>query len=281
MGKLLISLCFLISSCASANISRIYDTKNSDYIPFDKFIDDLPTKGHIVIGEFHNDKLIQNAQAKIIKEKVTKNSLQGNFSLMWEFLNYTDQEKINSEYIKISNGTHKASDFIKEMFGENNQSYSSIIDIISIQKGELYGINLPRRLKQKVIKSGIQSIDPKFIPADLYIGGENYLKRFKDAMGSHVPEDMIDKYFLAQCLTDSVMAEQIHLNYSNPLNFVIAGSFHTDFYDGTVSRLKNNYSQVKTLKIINTNTLSTQEINEILQGSEDYGVYADYVVLTK
>jgi uncharacterized iron-regulated protein len=277
---LLITL-LVTSISAFSKISGVYKTSDSEYISYDRFLTDLPTNGHVVMGEFHNDPLIQNAQAQIISEKVQLESLVGKFSVMWEFLNYTDQESINEHYENLKTKKITPEDFIASTAGKQNLSYAPIFSVAAINGGDIAGINLPRSLKQAVVKGGIQAIPSHYIPVDHYTGGEDYLARFKEAMGAHVPAEKVPGYFLAQCLTDSVMAEQIHLNYKNPLNFVVAGSFHTDFFDGTVVRLMNTYNNVVTLKIINKNSLSQEDMSEIISGHAKYGIFADYIIITE
>lgn len=281
MIKATLVLALLISSTSAVSkITDVYKTSSAEYITFDKFISIIPATGHIVMGEFHNDPLIQNAQSEIIEKKVLFEKLPGDFSVMWEFLNYTEQEKIQTEFRNLETNLISAKEFIIATAGKQNLTYAPIFSATANLGGKIAGINLPRSLKQAVVKGGIEAISPEYVPTNHYAGGEAYLSRFVAAMGGHVPEEKIQRYFLAQCLTDSVMAHQINLNHTSPLNFVIAGSFHTDFYDGTVVRLKNIYNNVVTLKIINKNNLSQEGLNEIISGDPTYGVFADYIIVT-
>ena len=282
MKKLiLLTLLTTLSFTASAKILKIYDTQHQTEVEFNSLVANLPKQGHFILGEYHNSPSVQMAQKQIIEAIVKESKSESDFTVMWEFLNYTDQVDISTKFEKLQNNEINASEFINQTAGNQNQSYTPIIQATKDLKGNLFGINLPRALKQKVIKEGIDSINPNYIPATHYVGGDKYLARFKEAMGGHAPEEMIKKYFLAQCLTDSVMAEQIHLNHSTPLNFVIAGSFHTDFYDGTVVRLKENYNDVITFKIFSSEHHDENQTQEIFQGHTTYGNYADFIILTE
>jgi len=229
-------MALFISVNTYADISSIYSTKENASISYRDFLHQLPSKGHIVLGEFHNTNSIQSAQAQIIKDKsVLENNIE-NTRIMWEFLNHTDQEKINNHFKKLQAGLINSKQFVTLVAGNRNLSYSPIMEVASFLGHSPIALNLPRKLKKKVIDGGINSIDPKYVPAHHYVGGENYFRRFSQAMGGHVPADKLERYFLAQCLTDSVMSDQANKHHHG-LSFIIAGSFHTDFYDGTVARL--------------------------------------------
>ncbi|ATH09341.1 hypothetical protein BIY24_15750 [Halobacteriovorax marinus] len=275
MKKLLICLLFSISSYA--NIVSIYNTKNNSFLSYTQFINDLNESGYIVLGEFHNFENIQKAQAKIIKDKTRLAASEDSVQIMWEFLNHTEQKSINSEFSRYMNGAITTTEFITNTAGKQNLSYSPIMEVAKDFARAPIALNLPRSLKKKVMDEGINSIDPSLVPAHHYVGGDQYRERFKRAMGGHMPDESFEKYFLAQCLTDSVMSDIANKNEMN-LNFIVAGSFHTDFFDGTVSRLKEiNPSTVTTLKITTNELFDTEFIN----GSQDFGAYADYIIITE
>jgi uncharacterized iron-regulated protein len=260
-----------------AQITSIYSTKTKSYIEYGDFINELPNDGHIVLGEFHNFNSIQNAQAQIIKDKILESGNLENAQIMWEFLNHTEQESINETYSQFLSRNMSATDFTTLIAGKQNTSYAPIMELTKLTKRAPIALNLPRALKKKVMNEGIGSIDPSLVPDHHYVGGEDYLNRFRAAMGGHAPEDMIQKYFLAQCLTDSVMSNEAHENHLG-LSFLIAGSFHTDFFDATVSRLRDISSEkITTLKITNKELFDPSFIEE----DENYGYYADYIVVTE
>ena len=272
-----IVLCLLFSLSSFANIVSIYKTETKSFISYSDFINELNDNGYIVLGEFHNFENIQKAQAKIIKDKTVNAQSEESVQIMWEFINHTDQEAINSKFDSFTNGDLNSVNFVSEIAGEQNVSYAPIMDVAKEFNIAPVALNLPRELKKKVMDGGIAAIDPKFIPSHHYVGGEQYRERFSRAMGGHMPSEHFEKYFLAQCLTDSVMSDVASKNELN-LNFIVAGSFHTDFFDGTVSRLKEiNSSTVTTLKITNNDLFD----NEFITGSEDFGSYADYIVITE
>ncbi len=274
MGLLFLAL----NSNLVAKIHSVYDVQNKIIIPVTDFYSHLSREQYVVMGEFHNDSAIQSAEGEII-ENVSK-KVPGTFkvSLMWEFLDFTDQEKIADNFLAFKENQIDSKELITNTAGDQNLEYIFMMEAIKNAGGELFGLNLPRNLKQIVIKNGLESIDKKLVPDSHYLGGKNYYNRFSEAMGGHLPSSKLDAYFLAQSLTDSVMAHHIYLNQRD-LNFIVAGSFHTDFFDGTVEKLKNaNAKNIALLKLVNVKNLTIEEKSLYMNGDNIYGAFANYIV---
>jgi uncharacterized iron-regulated protein len=282
MKKILFIALVLLCANSHSKITEIYKTSTDEVINIQQLVQSMPSTGYFILGEFHNTIEIQDAQAQIIESKVIFENAQSNFGVFWEFLNYTDSAKTQINWNLFKANKIDVQEFVSNTTGAQNLSYTPIFEKTKSLSGDVRGINLPRSIKQKIIKEGIQSIDPKYIPQAHYVGGPEYKARFEEAMGGHAPQDVIEKYFLVQCLTDSVMAEQTSINSHNNINFVIAGSFHTDFYDATVIRLRKlvNYDII-TFKFVTKNTLSAEELKKFKLGDNKYGVFADYIIITE
>lgn len=282
-NSLLIYLLIFLSHSVYAKITEVFDIGNKAELSLDSLIKTLPAQGHIILGEFHNTPSIQQAQAELINSKVGFESLSSDFAIHWEFLNHTESMAIKEISSNLNSRSIDPTAALLALTTASNLDYLPLFKVLQDKQGEIFGINLPRAIKQKVIKEGIESIDPKLIPGHHYVGNHDYNERFITAMGNHAPTDVIKKYFLAQCLTDSVMADQIYKREnSSSLNFTIAGSFHTDFYDGTVVRLMSLTNMpVVTLKIINKNSHTPEEITKFKSTNSKYGPVADYLILTE
>jgi uncharacterized iron-regulated protein len=280
MMKILL-LTLLFSQTLNAEITQIFDTKSQSTLSSKDFLSKLQSAGFVVLGEFHNNPTIQEAEAQIILEVTSSRQNKPATSVMWEFLNYTDQNQTAAEFEKFNQGLITSQEFLTNTAGKQNLEYAPVIEAAKKTNSMLLGLNLPRDLKQKVIAGGIGAIDPSYIPASHYVGGDQYLERFKVAMGEHIPSSKLPNYFLAQCLTDSVMAEEASKNEKD-LNFIVAGSFHTDYFDATVARLKKltNLSVV-TLKIVDTKSATPEEIKDYTAGDMTYGAFADYIIFSK
>jgi uncharacterized iron-regulated protein len=205
---------------------------------------------------------------------------QKHFQIFWEFLNYSDQEKIDSSFQSFVDNLSTAEDFVATNAGKQNIGYSPIFEVGKNLGAKVFGLNIPREIKQLVIRDGVEGVDAKWIPPNHYVGGEGYRNRFEAVMKEHVPAEKIARYFLAQCLTDSAMAYQASIQHRE-LSYLVAGSFHTDFYDGTVERIRKLLVPVVTFKLISTSLMSDEEIQKVLIGDPKYGDYADFIILTR
>lgn len=279
MKSILLAICLVINFNLSAKIINVFNTKTKAYETFQIFKMKAKDSKFIVLGEFHNDPSIQNAEGQIIEE-VGQLSSTKSAAVMWEFLNFTEQDLIKDLFSKYKSNIVTAEEVITNTAGAQNLEYTAVIKAAKSLNAELVGLNLPRDLKQKVMKGGLTAIDSSLIPASHYLGGANYLERFEETMGGHVPPEKVQAYYLAQCLTDSVMAHHSLINQKE-INFLVAGSFHTDYFDGTVEKLKKLTSDsVLSVKIVNSDKMDQEELNYYLNGDEKFGVFADYIIVT-
>lgn len=281
MKNLFIIVVLCLGTVAQAKILKIYQPKSGLYLNQEALIQLLPNNGHIVFGEFHYHPPIQQAQAEVMAKKVQFDYSRGDYALHWEFLNHTDQSYINEKFNEYIANLITVDEFLTATLGENSLTYREIIKTLKKSHGHLFGVNLPRKLKQKVIQGGIRAIDAKYIPQNFVLGGERYRERFDNIMRNHVPPEKIEAYFVAQSLTDSVMANQVAAFSQTQLNFIIAGSFHTDFYDGMVPQLNQlTGKNATTLKFVSRSLNTSAEIESYLKYDPKYGYYADYIIIT-
>ena len=273
-----IALMFFTSSVFSF---EIFSTQLQKTITPSEFLAQHSLDKNFVLGEFHNTQLIQNGQAKLIELILTPYPGHMKSALHWEFLNHTEQNKISLNWKKVLNSQISPESFLIEHLGDKNKEYLPIFNLLSNSNSSIYGLNIPRSIKQEVIKNGIGSIDQNLIPNHHYIGGPEYKERFTKAMGGHAPSDLVDKYFEVQCLTDSIMADQFFkFSTQAEINFIIAGSFHTDYFDGTVTRINQlTTDSLVTFKFIQKSAHTTEELKEFKTGSKSYGHYADYIII--
>ncbi len=278
---ILISLLFVSTACASWH-GKIYDVSTSREISIEQLVQQLSQKSVIVLGETHITPEVQAAEAQIIDRVVTNTGNEGRFSLAWEFLSASEQDKVDSLYQDLKNKKIDSKKFLSQIVGNKSETYVPVIEEVVKHAGELLAINLTRSEKGPVTKGGIKAADPKHVPPGYETGGDNYYERFKTEMQDHVPADKIRNYFDAQCLTDDVMAYQVSERAKLPLTFIIAGHFHTDYFDGMVKRLEVRLPSLtrSNVRILDTSEYSETELLKILKDGK-YGPLADYVFFVK
>ena len=284
--RYLLVLCLFLASFAASSEDRVFDTKKNRFLTVKEFADLIPPRGQVVMGEYHYQGNIQKAQGVIIQAIVDRHFRYDNFSVSWEFLNYTDQTAVAESFLAYRNGEFDALELFKKWFPaaakpEQNLPYKAFVDVTSKNGGEVIAVNAPRKYKRVITAGGIDALDRDLLPPTYEIGSDNYLKRFKEAMGGHVPEDKIRNYFEAQCYTDTVMAHQMMAYSAFDLQFLIVGAFHSDYLDGVVREMgKTHAYETTTVKIVDKAELDITTYREILFGSRSYGRFADYIFFT-
>lgn len=259
---------------------KLYNTTKKSFENYKEVVEKFPTTVQLILGEYHYTPKIQKAQGKIIKDIVTTQGAQGNFHIGWEFLNFTDQELINQKTDLYKKGKLDEKKYLNTFFkGKDIYTYSPILKTLKELDGTLIGLNLPRKYKRQIFKDGMESIPEGLIPDGFKLGGKNYLERFKEAMQGHVHGEKLQKYFLLQCLTDHVLGHYHNNRATKPLSFMIVGSFHSDYNDGTVKVLKDiTKNPVVTMKLIDASKMTDKDMKKLTVPHKKYGPLADYIL---
>lgn len=275
-----IALVFLISFSSYA--LEIYSYKDQKSITLDQFLSEIDSEANFILGEYHYTPVIQKGHAEIIKSIVTKHKLQNQFSVGWEFLLHQDQAQIDSSFSDYKNDLLNGTKLIEDLMGTGNLAknlnYLPIFETTKALNGEFLGLNAPRTLKRVITSKGLNNLDATHIPPNMELGNANYLERFKAAMGGHVNNAVLMKYYEAQCYTDSVMAYTLESNSSTKTRFLVVGAFHSDYLDGVVSQMKR-YSALPTygIKIIESTSVNAVELAVLKKTMPVYGNLADYL----
>lgn len=262
--------------------AQLFDMKAQAEISFEEFEMLVPKAAHIIMGEYHDDLVIQVGQKTIIESVVSKRTTD--FTLSWEFLNFPDQSTIDQSLLSLKNKSLSDADFMKVFYpGGQYQNYLAPISTLKTYEGNLIGINAPRTWKRLITKDGLANLDPKYLPPNMELGTPNYEERFYAALGGggHAPNETLVRYYEAQCYTDSVMAWQSEQN-SSDLNFVMVGSFHSDYGDGMVEQLKKiTNREVITIKVVNKNNYTEDQLTTLKSEHPKYGLIADYLYIAQ
>ena len=148
--------------------------------------------------------------------------------------------------------------------------------------GKLVATNATRETKKILMEQGIDALSNADRPTFDFLGSKEYFKRFKAVMGNHVPANLLKKYFSAQVYTDNIIGSYLEKNQVGQTSFLIIGSFHSDYNDGVVKYLKRYSSnEVITLKIVNKNELTTDQLNTFKSKHPEFGYVADYLVIVE
>lgn len=276
------ALFFVILSLLFAQWSlagQIYYGDGQTQATLDEFVQDVQPGDVVVLGELHGQDLIATMQMQVL-ESLKKNGLS--VSVGMEFLEYPDQYFVD----QYRAGKLAEVDFLKKIRWGSFPFSAYREQILFPQACGLatIALNAPRELTSKIAKSGWDSLseDEKgMLPEDFTLGNEGYYKRFKEIMGSHVPESKIKNYFTAQSAWDETMAWKANQHLSahpDQVLVIIVGEFHVRYGGGLPDRLKARGAQaVHTMTFVNTEGLALEERNAELLPSLKYGQRSDFI----
>jgi uncharacterized iron-regulated protein len=139
--------------------------------------------------------------------------------------------------------------------------YQPLVDFARARKWPVIAANVPRPIATEVSRAGLAALDARpaaeqaWFTRDLKCPiGDDYFKRFTEAMGGHpaggdrnvdAERQMVERFYLAQCLKDETMADSIatalrDVPSGSPHSVLVhvTGAFHSDFGEGTVDRVR-------------------------------------------
>ncbi|MEK6578349.1 MAG: ChaN family lipoprotein [Bdellovibrionota bacterium] len=279
VGILSVLLSVSVAEARESWNGRILDVKKQSPVTLTELSAQMARFEYVVLGEKHYTNSVQLVEAALIENIVASAGAEGRFTTAWEFLNYTNRNSISDLFSKFMAGKITAGDFLLSTQGNpTSYSYAPVLEVTKKLRGELFATNLSSKEKAPIVKDGIGAADPAFVPAGFALGGEFYKERFAEAMGGHAPPEKLDNYFAAQSLTDDFMAFHMAEELKTSLNFMIVGSFHSDYLDGFVTRLhvRAPRSSVAVIKIVDASDFAEEELIPNLKHSR-YGEIADFV----
>lgn len=264
-------------ACAStAWNGKIVDTFSKEEVSVAALQEAMTHAKIVVVGEKHYTESVQNVEGELLR--LFSSAKQGQkLAFGWEFLAHTEESKNQPLWQEVVAGKTSIEDYLIKTQGKMGPMYTPVLQAALDYGHALYGLNLTRAEKAPVVKSGLSALDPTLLPAGYQRLGDHYFERFEAIMGGHVKPEQLDHYFEAQCLTDDVMADQTLKRLQDGV-FVIAGSFHVDYFDGMVSRLmlRDSTQRLLTIRILDLSDYNHSEINDLVW-HPNYGPIADYV----
>ena len=221
---------------------RVYDVWKRRFITEREARDHLAQVQVLVLGEKHETPVVQAQQARALAWAVESKNLGPleRWTLGWEFLNAVDQPAIDAAWSDLREGRIDGDEALDRLQGAGrSRSYLPLLLEGLRLGGVLAGVNLSRSQKAPILSGGLSSIDPALIPPGFEMGSQGYLERFEAVMseGGHATPEQVERYYQAQCLTDDVLAHEL-LKARVSFRALVVGSFHSDYFDGVVSRLK-------------------------------------------
>lgn len=263
---------------------KIYDTKTRQIIALEQLAERFKESDIIVLGEKHYSSPTQNAEGLLIELGVKSHSSKElSFSTAWEFLNHSKQAEIDQHYGHYLNREINTEMLLAKIHGGKYANlYGPLFEVTREYRGHILGVNLSREEKAPIIEKGLEGIDPALVPPGFELGGDSYFLRFQRLMEGHGTPDKIKNYFIAQCLTDDVMASTMANNTTASLQFLVTGAFHMEYNDGMISRLRVRMpdSRLTTVRILDVNDYLESELQDLIHDPE-FGALADFIYFVR
>lgn len=281
--KVLVLACSLVLAPQLAHAEwhgKVIHAITGQELAIGDMIQELRSAANVALAEKHYTPAVQAMQGRIIRDLVKATGTEGRFTTAWEFLNFSAQDKTDAAFGRFVAGDITVAEFLKLTQGSvPSDSYVPVLEATKELGGQLLGVNLSRAEKAPVVERGIGAADPKLVPPGFEMLGGGYFERFEAAMAGHATPEQIQNYFAAQCLTDDVMAFHITRDATNPLRFIVLGSFHAEYFSGTVERIRARSPKelTRVVRIIDASDFSAKELLGLIQHPK-YGPIGDYVV---
>lgn len=244
----------------SGNYTSELDENDYKIITYNSLLKDLRDYDVIFIGEFHTNRFIHNFQKVISNDLILNN--QDKYALSFEMF----ERDIQIYLDKYLSGEISEDEFLKNSRPWHNyqSDYKPLIDLAVKHKLPALASNIPRHIAASFNREGLKYLDtinenekiylPKKIHTidDFPYDTDYYKEKFFNFITQMQSEsmlksmitrnkDMLENLFLAQAIKDDTMAESINLFLLKNDKFKLIhynGSFHSDYYLGTVERLK-------------------------------------------
>lgn len=284
------SFSFLFLSCSTLN-AQIYDGAQLNKVELNQVIASVSSGTVLVIGEMHGQSKIRDQHLSILSGL---RSAGLTVSVGMEFFNYTDQEFVQNYRAGIL-----SEDQFKQTVkwsGFDFSIYKSQLLFPQSSLGEYgVGLNIPRSVTQVISKKGLEGLSAdqlKLMPPDFTLGTSSYRERFYALMSDgHIPQDKLPNYFVAQSTWDETMAwqtVQFMKQHPDHVFVIIVGEFHVQYGGGLPNRILARLSQenlgdkiqVKTISQVWTDGMTSDDIQNEITPSPQYGPRADFIFLT-
>jgi len=258
----------------------IVDTRSGEHIEFDSFIDRIDAADVVFLGEQHDNSTCHELQhwttIALGKRRLIALSLE-----QFE----ADIQGTLDAYL-AGDITEKAFLAKSRPWSNYAEHYRPTVEWARSEGVAVVAANIPRSLARKVSRGGWNQPGVSGnanAPWALHTDEPAYRARFEEAMGEHggAGSADLDDWFAAQCVKDDRMAEAIasHLSATwdaPPLVVHWCGRFHSDYRQGTVSRLAG---RIPGLEIITVSMDTTDDLMASLP--EEVSMSADFVWLIR
>ena len=272
--------------------NRVYDTHRGAFSDFEAMAVELAKADVVFVGEQHDDPNTHRLELAVL-EALARRGRSVIVSL--EMFERDAQEPL--EHFLM--GHMPEDEFLKASrpWPRYATDYKPLVDFAVSKDWPVVAANVPRSIASEVAKGGLEVLqqkgadDRKLFAADLKCpAGDDYFKRFSEAMGSHpAPGAAADearrtteRYYYSQCVKDETMAESIAQAFTagrsggkQPTLVHFNGAFHSDYRQGTAERVAR---RLKDARIAVVSVKPVADLDQLKPGDDKK--LGDFVVYT-
>ncbi len=272
---------------------RVYDTARGQFADFELMAADVAKADVVFVGEQHDDPNTHRLELAVL-EALARRGRPVIVSL--EMFERDVQEPL--EHFLM--GHMEEAEFLKQSrpWPRYATDYKPLVDFAIARDWSVIAANVPRRIASEVAKGGLDALAQKsadekaLFAAELQCPvGDEYFKRFAQAMGGHPAEGAgsveaqrtTERYYQSQCVKDETMAESIARSFAAsrtgdrpPAIVHFNGAFHSDYGLGTAERVKRRLPNARTVVI----TIKPVKDLDNVTVSDDDKRIGNYVVYT-
>lgn len=250
-----------IAAVSSYTPHRTYQSKKKRFSDFESMLADAARHDVVFLGEQHDDPGTHRLERAAL-EGIGRRRAQVVLSLeMFE----RDVQGTLDQYLS---GAIDEATFLKTArpWPRYATDYRGVVELAKAKGWPVVASNVPRRLASLVGRKGLGAVDSlpatdrTLMAAELICPPDKYFGRFKESMGdmsghgqntlaADSVERMVGRFYEAQCVKDETMAEAIaaaRSRYPDAVVVHVNGAFHSEYGQGTVSRVTRRIPGVRT-----------------------------------
>jgi len=247
----------------------------SGLLSFDALVRELAGADVVFLGEQHDDPATHRLQLELLKalDQARYNAV----TLALEQFE-RDVQPVLDDYLA---GRIDEEQFLAtgRPWPNYERDYRPLVEYCRAHGLPVVAGNIPRPLASKIAKEGFETAWESYTPEErVWVAREtthpkdSYWGLFNMAMGGHgegaMDEEMVEKFYAAQCIKDDTMAESIQLQLlSRPYRQVVHtnGSFHSDYGLGTAARIRWRLPEARVVVIAIRPVASWQECDPLAE----------------
>jgi len=272
----------------SGNIPhRVFNSGDGTFTDFEMMLADLAKADVVFVGEEHDDPVTHHLELAMLEGLARRRSIIVSMEMFER-----DTQAAVDDYLA---GRINESEFlnISRPWPNYATDYRPLVEFARMKGWPVIAANVPRRYASQVARGGTSVLDQlpqaerDFVAAKISAPKDDYFKRFAEMMGAHPigtagtnsePGQMMERFYLAQCVKDDTMAESIARAYKGslepkPLIVHFTGAFHSDYRLGTPARVRTRLEGARVAVV----SIVPQEQLDSIEAAE-YRERGDYIV---